>query len=52
MDNIGKVDQEKEEKKKMDENLDRELKQTFPASDPPSHSRPGDDDKENKRKAN
>ena len=31
----------KKEEKKEHNKLDRELKQTFPASDPPSHSRPG-----------
>lgn len=30
------------DKKKRDK-LDRELDQTFPASDPPSHTRPGED---------
>lgn len=46
-----KEDREKEtNKKKMDEALDRELEQTFPASDPPSHSRPGNGDKESKKK--
>ncbi len=29
--------------KKENDKLDRELEQTFPASDPPSHSRPGND---------
>ncbi|MEX0662483.1 MAG: hypothetical protein WEA58_07910 [Balneolaceae bacterium] len=36
-------------KKKMDEALDRELEQTFPASDPPSHSRPDNDDKKSRK---
>lgn len=30
-----------EKKKKQEEELDEELEQTFPASDPPSYSKPG-----------
>lgn len=41
----------KESKKKEEEDLDRELEQTFPASDPPSHSRPANDEKGIKKKA-
>jgi len=41
--------QDEKDKNKEKNRLDRELRQTFPASDPPSHSRPGqeraDDDK-------
>jgi hypothetical protein len=39
------------EKKKYGNELDRELDQTFPASDPPSHTRPGQDhsDEEGKK---
>lgn len=48
--NTEKEDREKETKKKQEEDLDRELEQTFPASDPPSHSRPGNDDKGSKKK--
>ncbi len=36
---------DKEDKKSKDRNindLDKELDQTFPASDPPSHTRPGE----------
>lgn len=53
MDTKKKVDQDKEneKKRKMDENLDRELEQTFPASDPPSHSSPGNDDKGKNKKS-
>lgn len=36
----------KKEKKKKSEELDSELEQTFPASDPPSHTQPGDDEME------
>ncbi|WP_199535561.1 hypothetical protein [Rhodohalobacter sp. SW132] len=32
---------DKQDKKKEKNKLDKELRQTFPASDPPSHSRPG-----------
>lgn len=32
---------DKKDKKKKVNELDKELDQTFPASDPPSHSRPG-----------
>jgi len=43
-----KKDSEKTEKDKKSE-LDRELDKTFPASDPPSHTRPGSgDDTDNK----
>jgi len=31
----------KSEKEKEKNQMDKELKQSFPASDPPSHSRPG-----------
>ena len=31
----------KKKEKNKKHKLDRELRQTFPASDPPSHSRPG-----------
>jgi len=33
----------KDEQKKSEEEIDRELEQTFPASDPPSYSSPGND---------
>lgn len=33
----------KEDKKKQEEEIDEELDQTFPASDPPSYSSPGND---------
>lgn len=36
----------KSQKEKKNKELDKELKQTFPASDPPSHSRPGHDREE------
>ena len=32
-----------EDKKKQEEEIDEELDQTFPASDPPSYSSPGND---------
>lgn len=39
-------DKKKETKPKKEKNeLDNELRQTFPASDPPSRSRPGHDRK-------
>jgi hypothetical protein len=33
--------QDKNKNKKEKSELDKELQQTFPASDPPSHTRPG-----------
>lgn len=35
----------KESEKKKKNELDRELDNTFPASDPPSHTRPGENRK-------
>ncbi|HLW19815.1 MAG TPA: hypothetical protein VKX33_07110 [Cyclobacteriaceae bacterium] len=32
-----------EKKKNREEEIDEELEQTFPASDPPSYSKPGND---------
>lgn len=32
-----------EKKKHQEEEIDEELEQTFPASDPPSYSKPGND---------
>ncbi|MEX0646562.1 MAG: hypothetical protein WEA56_00790 [Balneolaceae bacterium] len=40
-----KKKKESEQKKREDEELDEELKQTFPASDPLSYSRPESDKK-------
>ncbi|WP_353185529.1 hypothetical protein [Parapedobacter lycopersici] len=38
---------EKAEKiKKREERLDKEIEQSFPASDPPSYSQPGNDKKD------
>lgn len=31
------------QKEKKENEIDKELKQSFPASDPPSHTRPGHD---------
>lgn len=39
----NKKDKKKEKKSGKDNDLDKELRQTFPASDPPSRSRPGHD---------
>jgi hypothetical protein len=36
-----KADQNRREKLKLDEELDRELEQTFPASDPPKITQAG-----------
>jgi len=44
----GKPEQEKETKKKKSDEIDEELDQTFPASDPPSYSRPANEDKASK----
>lgn len=33
-----------DEKRKREERMDEELEQTFPASDPPSYSQPGDEE--------
>ena len=33
-----------EDKKRLEEKIDEELEDTFPASDPPSYSQPGNDD--------
>ena len=45
---LGKKDSLKEdsnkEKKSLEEKIDDELDQSFPASDPPSYSQPGNDD--------
>ena len=38
-----KQKESKSQKEKKENKLDNELKQSFPASDPPSHSRPGQD---------
>ncbi|MGK6352023.1 hypothetical protein [Parapedobacter sp. DT-150] len=35
--------QKKNEKKQQERKIDEELEQTFPASDPPSYSQPGND---------
>jgi hypothetical protein len=35
------------EKKSLEEKIDDELDQSFPASDPPSYSQPGNDDIKN-----
>lgn len=49
----GPEEQEKEEEKKRtrkkkqhEHDLDEDLEQTFPASDPPSHSVPGSEEEE------
>jgi hypothetical protein len=34
----------KEERKELEKRIDEELDQSFPASDPPSYSQPGNDD--------
>ena len=34
---------EEEKKKRIEEEIDDEIEQTFPASDPPSYSQPGND---------
>lgn len=42
-----KSDREKDKaKEKKEKDLDDELKQSFPASDPPSHSRPGHEEED------
>lgn len=38
-----KKKESKSQKEKKENELDKELKQSFPASDPPSHTRPGHD---------
>jgi len=38
---MDKDEKQKPDKKKPSNELDKELDQTFPASDPPSHTRPG-----------
>lgn len=38
-----------EGRKKSEEEIDQELEQTFPASDPPSYSSPGNDKAEEKQ---
>lgn len=38
----------KKTKKEKSEGLDEELEQTFPASDPPSHTQPGNDEIESR----
>lgn len=40
-----KADKEQEEKvEERERKIDEQLEQSFPASDPPSYSRPGNDD--------
>ena len=36
--------EEAEKKEQVEEKIDEELEQSFPASDPPSYSQPGNDD--------
>jgi hypothetical protein len=36
-----------EKKQKVEKKIDEELEETFPASDPPSYSQPGNDDIKN-----
>jgi|GEM_PF-1257600 len=48
-DKKGKPEEKKTEKKKS-EDIDEELDQTFPASDPPSYSRPSNEKKASKVK--
>jgi hypothetical protein len=46
--NKEKKQKESEEKKqKVEKKIDHELEETFPASDPPSYSQPGNDDIKN-----
>ena len=46
----GKAKEEKEKKEKVKKNqdIDKELDQSFPASDPPSYSRPANEEKASK----
>lgn len=39
-----------EKKKKREKEIDEEIEQTFPASDPPSYSKPGNDEDEKRNK--
>ena len=41
--------EEHEGQRKTEEELDEEIEQTFPASDPPSYSSPGNDKAEEKQ---
>ena len=43
-----KGNKKEKEEKKDEEDIDEELEQTFPASDPPSYSKPGNDTNEDK----
>jgi len=43
----SKKNPETPKRKKQEENIDEQLEQTFPASDPPSYSQPGSDRKKN-----
>lgn len=47
--NPKKQKDSKSEKEKENNEMDKELKQSFPASDPPSHSRPSNDRAEDKK---
>lgn len=40
----GKKSEDIEEKEQIEKKIDGELDQSFPASDPPSYSQPGNDD--------
>ena len=42
----------REQHEKVEEKIDEELEQSFPASDPPSYSQPGNDDIKQQRKNN
>ncbi len=47
----SKKDQNDKDKKEQEAKIDDQLDQTFPASDPPSYSKPGNDlDKSKKHK--
>jgi len=46
----GVDSQNNKNKKEKEEEIDEQLEQTFPASDPPSYSQPGNDLEEKKKK--
>ena len=49
--NKDKKTESEKSKEKKEKEIDRQLDQTFPASDPPSHSQPGRDKIEDKKKS-
>lgn len=41
--------EKEEQRKKREKEIDEQIEQTFPASDPPSYSKPGNDSSKDKK---